>query len=354
MNQSFFKKFIADIGDPDTALAVDGKSAAEYTGFIDSGSYMLNTALSGSMFGGLPNNKALVLAGDPAVGKSFFALSIVSQFLKENESARVVYFDTESAITNDMLSARGIDLNRIVKSEPDSIERFRTVALKMLDTYAKIPTEDRFPMLMVLDSLSALPSGKEIGDITDGKDTRDMTKSQLIKGAFRVLRLKMAKLQIPMIITSHTYAVIGAYVPTKEMAGGSGAKYAADTIAFLSKSKERDSDKKVIGNIVKVRMVKSRMTKEETVVETRIMFDGGLDRYYGLLDFAQDAGLVKRVGNKYEFPNGAKAFENAVLSNPEKYFTQDILDQLNVFMKERFLYTGEVTTDISELEEVAE
>ena len=101
-------------------------------------------------------------------------------------------------------------------------------------------------------------------------------------------------------------------------------------------------------------MVKSRMTKEETVVETRILFDGGLDRYYGLLDYGQEAGFIARVGNKYEFPNGVKAFESQVLANPEKFFTQEILEQLNAHMKEQFLYTGEPPVDISELEEVAE
>lgn len=354
MSQSFFKKFISDLGDSDTAIAADGTSSAEFGKFIDSGSYVLNAALCGDMFGGFPDNKALVLAGESTTGKTFFALSLVRNFLEQHPEGHVFYFDTESAITNQMFESRGIDPDRIAKSEPDSIEKFRTVAVRALDKYLEIPEDKRFPMLMVLDSLSALPSKKETEDITNEKDTRDMTKSQLIKGAFRVLRLKLAKAKVPLIVTAHTYAVIGAYVPTREMAGGGGTKYAADTIAFLSKSKDRDSDKNVIGNIVKVRMVKSRMTKEETVIETRILFDGGLDRYYGLLDYAQEAGIVSRVGNKYEFPNGTKAFENAVLTNPEKFFTQDILERMNTHMKERFLYTGEPTVDVSELEEVAE
>lgn len=349
MAKDFFRQFVADIDDADTALASEGKSAAEYSGFIDSGSYILNAALSGSLFGGLPNNKALVLAGDPAVGKSFFALSIAANFLLTSEKARVVYFDTESAITNDMLTSRGIQLDRIVKSEPESIERFRTVAVKMLDAYAKIPVEDRFPLLFILDSLSALPSGKEVGDITEGKDTRDMTKSQLIRGAFRVLRLKMAKLQVPMIITSHTYAIIGAYVPTKEIAGGNGAKYAADTIVLLSKRKDRDSEKEVVGNIITARMAKSRLTKEETKIDTRILFDGGLDRYYGLLEYGESAGIVKRVGNKYEFPDGTKAFEKAIFATPEKFFTEDVLKQIDAHMQSVFLYSA-ATTNTSNVE----
>lgn len=351
----FFKRFVTDLGESDVTLASDGTSAAEFTGFIDTGSYILNASLSGSIYGGFPNNKAIVFAGDPAVGKTYFALSIASAFLKQDDRARVVYFDTESAVTNDMLVSRGIDPSRVIKAEPDSIERFRTVALKILDSYIKLTADEQFPLLVVLDSLSALPSGKEVGDMTEGKDTKDMTKAGLLKGAFRVLRLKLAKAKVPMIITSHTYAVIGAYIPTKEMAGGSGAKYAADTIVYLSKKKERDADKHVVGNIVVARMAKSRLTKEETVVDTRILFDGGLDRYYGLLEHAEAAKLVKKVGNKYEFPDGTKAFENAILGNPQKFFTDDVLKKLDEYLKGAFCYTNDdlVPVDTEDTEDEA-
>lgn len=129
----------------------------------------------------------------------------------------------------------------------------------------------------------------------------------------------------------------------------SGAKYAADTIAFLSKKKERDSDKDVIGNIVTATMVKSRLTKADAKVETRILYDGGLDRYYGLLDYAQEAGIVKRIGNKYEFPNGEKVFEKAVLTRPEKYFTEEVLTALDEYIGTAFKY-GNGTVDVSAAE----
>lgn len=129
-----------------------------------------------------------------------------------------------------------------------------------------------------------------------------------------------------------------SYFPTKEMAGGQGAKYAADTIVFLSKKKDRNGDKAVVGNIIKARMMKSRLTKEETTVETRILFDGGLDRYYGLLELAIAQGCVKKVSTRYEFPDGSKVFEKAILHAPEKYFTKDVLDCIEVYVKEHFLY----------------
>lgn len=343
MAVDFFKKFVNDLGDPDTAIAADGTSAGEFTGFIDSGSYILNAALSGSLFGGLPNNKAIIFAGDPATGKTFFALGMVKHFLAANPDARVFYFDTESALTKQMFIDRGIDPDRVAISAPPTIEAFRTTALKVLDAYAAIDETKRFKLLLVLDSLSMLPSVKEVTDITEGKDTKDMTKAPIIKGAFRVLRLKMAKLQVPMIVTNHVYAVIGAYVPTKDMSGGSGAKYAADTIVFLSKAGEKDKEKQLVGNVITVTMKKSRLTREGTKVKTRILFDGGLDRYHGLLELAEETGVVKKEGLRYKFPHIDKlVFEKAVIAEPEKFWTEDVLKQLDEHVSQTFKYTGNI------------
>lgn len=346
MKVDFFRQFVDDIGDGDTTIAGDGKSSAEFTGWVDTGSYIVNAALSGTMFGGMPNNKALVLAGDPATGKTFFALGIVRNFLQTNPRARVMYFDTESAVTNKMLEDRGIDVSRVAKSEPDSIEKFRRVAVTLLDRYAAIEASERFPLLMVLDSLSALPSLKEVTDVTEGKDTKDMTKPGLLKGTFRILRLKLAKLQVPMLVTNHVYAQIGAYMPTKVMAGGSGAVYAADSIALLSKSKERNDEKDVTGSIIHVKMEKSRLSREQTKCDTLIRFDGGLDRYYGLLDYAVEAGMVKKVSTRYQFPDGTKAFEKAINKNPEQFYTEEFLRELDTYMQTQFTYTA--GTDVSE------
>jgi len=101
-----------------------------------------------------------------------------------------------------------------------TVEEFRGTALKAVDMYMKKPEGDRNPCMFVLDSLGMLSTSKEINDALNDKEVRDMTKSQLIKGAFRMLTLKLGQAKIPMIVTNHTYDVIGAYVPTKEMGGG--------------------------------------------------------------------------------------------------------------------------------------
>ena len=148
-------------------------------------------------------------------------------------------FDTEAAITKSMLEERGIDTSRLVVVNVVTIEDFRGKALKAVDLYLKKPLEDRKPCMFVLDSLGMLSTEKEITDALNDKQVRDMTKSQLVKGAFRMITLKLGQTNIPMIVTNHTYDVIGEHVPTKEMGGGSGLKYAASTIIHLSKKKKR-------------------------------------------------------------------------------------------------------------------
>jgi RecA/RadA recombinase len=341
MAVDFWKTFITDLGDPNTSIADDGESPAEFTGFIDTGSYTLNAAVSGSLFHGIPNNKAVVLAGDPATGKTFFALGIIKNFLASDPRARVFYFDSEAAVTKDMLVERGIDPKRVSISAPESIQGFRNTASKLLDNYAELSEKARFPMLIVLDSLSMLPSSREVENIKEGNEAKDMTKPGEIKGAFRILRLKMAKVGIPMIVTNHVYANIGGYGNQKIVAGGSGAIYASDTIVQLSKRQEKIDDERV-GNIVHARMIKSRLSREETQVDTRILYHGGLDRYYGLLPHAEAAGLVKKISNKYEFPDGTKAFEKAIHRTPEKYFTQELLLKLDDYIKTAFQYATKV------------
>ncbi len=347
MAVDYFKKFIDDLGEPEMVLASSGAAPGEFSACIDSGSLTLNAAISGSLFGGIQNNKAIIFAGDPATGKTFFALGIVKAFLLMDKKARVFYFDTEAAVTKAMLMERDIDPARVAIVSPEHIQGFRNTASKLLDAYKEL--KEQFPLLIVLDSLSMLPSRKEVTNITDDNEAKDMTKPGEIKGAFRILRLKMSKLGVPMVVTNHVYANIGGYGASKVVAGGSGAVYASDTIVMLSKRQDKVGDERV-GSIIHAKMLKSRLSRESTEVDTRILYSGGLDRYYGLLPLAEAAGLIKKVSNKYEFADGTKVFESAINKDPEKYFTKDFLDKLEPFIQSHFKYTAkplveEVTDD---------
>jgi RecA/RadA recombinase len=335
---NFFKNFAEDLKDEDTTIAADGQAASEFSGTIDSGSYLLNALLSGSIYGGIPNNKITAFAGESATGKTFFVMGCVKAFLDANPDAGVMYYDTEAAVTKEMMESRGIDTNRVMISEPQTIQEFRTKALKAIDLYETTPKDKRPPFMFVLDSLGLLSTTKELEDIADGKETRDMTRAQVIKAAFRVLTLKLARAGIPMLVTNHVYEVIGSYIPMKEMGGGTGLKYAASTIVYLGKKKERDNTtKEIVGNIIKCTTFKSRLSKENQVAEVLLTYDKGLDKYYGMIELAIDAGIFEKKGSRI-VANGKSVYAKQILANPEEYFTQTVMDELDTFATRRYSY----------------
>jgi RecA/RadA recombinase len=330
----FLKEIVKEVGGEYTQLAADIDETEKY---VDTGSYIFNALVSGSIFGGVSGNKITAIAGESSTGKTFFSLAVVKNFLDNNPDGYCLYFDTEAAITKSLLESRGIDTSRLVVVNVVTVEEFRGKALKAVDIYLKKPIDERKPCMFVLDSLGMLSTEKEITDALNDKQVRDMTKSQLVKGAFRMLTLKLGQANIPMIVTNHTYDVIGAYVPTKEMGGGSGLKYAASTIIYLSKSKEKDG-KEVIGNIIKAKTAKSRLSKENQQVEVRLFYDErGLDRYYGLLELGELAGLWKNTAGRYEI-NGKKLYAKEILKNPDQYFTEEVMQQLDAAAKQQFSY----------------
>ena len=333
--EDIFSTLLKETGNEYASVAEEGIEAGDITGYIGTGSYSLNALLSGSIYGGIPANKVTALAGEPSTGKTFYALNIVREFVKENPQGYVFYFESESAISKQMLIDRGVDIKRVGVLPVATVQEFRTQAIKILDRYME--QKEKLPMLFVLDSLGNLSTDKEVADMTDGKDTRDMTRAQLIRGAFRVLTLKLGKAKVALIVTNHTYDVTGAYVPIKKMGGGSGLEYAASTIVFLSKKKDK-TDNEVTGAIVTAVLKKARLTIENKKVETLLEYSEGLDPYYGLLELAEKFGIFKKVSTRYEMPDGSKVFESAILKNPEKYFTQDVLNQIDEKCKEEFLY----------------
>ena len=330
----------------------DGIVAGDVDGYIDTGSYILNALVSGDIYRGIPSNKITALAGESATGKTFFALGMVQKFLDDNPEGNVVYFESESALTQEMLEDRGIDTNRILLVPVTTIEEFRTQAVNIIDGFDKQKKGDE-KLFFVLDSLGMLSTIKETEDIGSGKNVRDMTKAQVIKGTFRVLTLKLGRAKVPMIVTNHTYDVIGSMFPQKEMGGGSGLKYAASSIIYLSKKKEKDGTE-VIGNIIHCKNQKSRLTVENKMVDVRLTYDKGLDKHYGLLDLALKYGIFKQTSTRIELPNGTTQFGKTINNNPEKYFTEDILEQLNECAKKEFKYGKEEVVDTETGEVIAE
>jgi RecA/RadA recombinase len=335
---NFLKNIIKQSGNKFASIVEEGLDGSDVTGFTDTGSMMFNALLSGSLYGGMANNKIIALAGEAATGKTYFTIGVLSRFLADNPEGVVLYFDTEQAVTSDMFKSRGVDPSRVAVFPVATIEEFRHQAITIVDSYLAEDEGKRKPMMIVLDSLGMLSTSKEISDTAEGKETRDMTRAQVIKATFRVLTLKLGKARIPMIMTNHTYSVVGSYVPTTEMGGGTGLKYAASTIVYLSKKKDKDGEGDVVGNIINCKLYKSRFTKENKSVGVKLNYDTGLDRYYGLVDLALESGVFTKTTTRITLPDGSSAFEKNIYENPEKYFTKEVLEKLEKAANKEFKY----------------
>ena len=344
---SFIKDLVKSTGNEYANIVSDGVAAGDVDTFVDTGSYVFNSLLSGSLYGGLPSNKITAIAGESATGKTYFALGMVKQFIEDHPDSAVIYFESESAISKTMIEDRGIDSKRMVIVPVVTVQEFRKQAISILDKYLETPKDKRPPMMMCLDSLGMLSTTKEIEDTAEGKETRDMTRAQVVKGAFRVLTLKLGRAGVPMIVTNHTYDVIGSMFPQKEMGGGSGLKYAASSIVYLSKRKEKEGTE-IVGNIIHCKNAKSRLTVENRVVDVRLSYDKGLDRYYGLLDMALAFGVFEKSSTRVKLPNGKTEFGKTINNNPEKYFTPDVMERLETHAQEYFKYGTENRTDDTE------
>ena len=334
----FLKDIIKETGNEYASLVSEGVEAGDVDSFIDTGSYVFNALLGGSIYNGIPANKITALAGESATGKTFFVLGICKHFLDKNPEGGVIFFESESAVTKELIEDRKIDSKRMVVMPVTTVQEFRHQAITVLDKYNSQDPSDRKPLLLLLDSLGMLSTTKEMEDTAEGKETRDMTRAQIVKAAFRVLTLKLGKAKVPLIITNHTYDVVGSMFPKKEMGGGSGLKYAASSIVYLSRRKEKDGTE-VIGNIIHCKNYKSRLTRENALVDVRLTYDKGLDRYYGLLDLALKYNIFKQVSTRIELPDGSKAFGKTINNDPTKYFTKDILKKIDeVACKKEFKY----------------
>ena len=338
--KDFLKEIIKETGNEFASLASEGITAGDVTSFIDTGSYSFNALLSGSIYGGLPGNRITAIAGEAATGKTFFALGILKNYLEKDKDAGVVLFESENAVSKDMIEARGVDSSRVVVVPVSTVQEFRSQSIKILDKYLQQPDIERKPLMFVLDSLGMLSTTKEMTDTAEGKETRDMTRSQIVKSTFRVLTLKLGQANVPMLMTNHTYDVIGSMFPQKEMGGGSGLKYAASTIIYLGKRKEKIGTE-VVGNIIHCKTYKSRITKENSQIDVKLTYKRGLDKYYGLLQLGEEAGIFKKVSTRYEMPDGSKVFGKAINDDPEKYFTKEVLEKIDEYARQKFTYGSE-------------
>lgn len=202
------------------SIADDGIIAGDVSGWIDSGSYVFNALLSGSIYGGFPKNKIVMIGSPNSTGKTFFALAAAKNFLQEHPTGIVICFETESATTKKMLVDRGIDTKRFGIIPVNTVQQFKIQLLKIINNYEKDKVKDRVPLLLILDSLGMLSTTKEMEDADGGKETKDMTRAGQIKSAFRVLTLKLGRANVPLVVTNHVYADVMGGIYASAIQGG--------------------------------------------------------------------------------------------------------------------------------------
>jgi len=249
--------------------------------YIDTGNYMLNAQLTGSLFGGIPNSRSICLAGESGTGKTFLTLNICREAQKMGY--QIIYCDSEAAVDEEIMRNFGLDPD-LVRYQPVStsleVRHFVTNLTDILRKQREKGVE--LPKLMlVLDSLGNLATTKERADAASGSEKKDMTKQQDLRSLFRVITADLAEFKIPFIFTNHTYASIGSFIPGQTISGGGGAIYNASVILQLSKAGLKEDGVNKTGIIVTSKPFKNRFARP-LPVKFHISFYRGMNRYVGL------------------------------------------------------------------------
>jgi len=323
---------------------------------IGTGIYILNAMLSGSLFGGIQSNRISVFAGDSGVGKSFLAYNICTE--AQNNGWNVIYIDTEFSIQRDQLSAYGIDISeeRFMLVRSNVIEDLKIMLTKILDSIKEQKKSNvEVPKTMiVLDSVGMLASRKEVEDAKDGKEKTDMTRAKSLNSLFRIINSDLGYLNIPMIVTNHTYETMDLF-PQAIMKGGKGLYYSASSIAFLSKAKlktglEDDMDVGQSGIVVTAKSMKNRLAKPKKV-KFEIDFTKGSNKYKGLQAFCRPEyfdiiGIAQGKWEEFKKPEvdestGEEIYGKFSPGSGNRWYVK----HLNKHLYEKDLYTNTVFTD---------
>ena len=201
-------------------LMSDGAGISAITDYISVGNYACNACLTGSIFGGIPNNRITALSGVSGCGKTYLLLNIAREAQKKDYV--VIWYDSENAIEASQMGQFGIDPARFRYEPATSVEEFRTSITNIIDVLIdkKESGMDIPKILFVLDSLGGLPTQKEIDDAKSGSDKADMTKAKKLRSLFRIISMKMGVIGATMALSNHIYENVNAYVPTAVQSGG--------------------------------------------------------------------------------------------------------------------------------------
>jgi RecA/RadA recombinase len=329
--------------------------------YISSGIYILDALLSAKVLGGgIPNNRVIGIGGESGTGKTYLALNFAKQ--AQRQGYFIIYLDTEGAIDTNLARTFGLDPNKFRLDPLVTVEEFKIYMAKFLRKMEELQAAKvEIPkILIVLDSLGNLASAKEVSDAESGEQKVDMTRAKQLKSIFRIATAKLTGLNIPMIMTNHTYMTQEMY-PKEVFSGGTGAIYNASAIIMLSKAKLKDEfleddDLGQSGLILTAKTQKNRMAKPKKV-KFELSFLHGANPYKGLdafctaenfdkvgiakgkMEVNKETGeeTFKAGGNFWYVRHIGKSVPGKFL-HTSKVFTPEVLEALDEILHDYFRY----------------
>jgi len=250
---------------------------------------MMNVALSGRLDGGLVSGLT-VLAGPSKHFKTSFALKMASAFLESDPDAIMLFYDSEFGSPQSYFQNFGIDASRVLHTPITNVEELKFDLINQLE---EITQDDK--VIIVIDSIGNLASKKELEDAINEKSVADMSRAKALKGLFRMSTPYLTMKNIPLLAINHTYKEIGLF-PKDIVGGGTGIYYSADNIWILGR-RQNKTGTEVTGYDFIINVEKSRMVKEKSKIPISVSWDGGIERYSGLLDVALAGGFVTKPSN---------------------------------------------------------
>lgn len=245
---------------------------------------MINVALSGSVDGGITPGLTM-LAGPSKHFKTGFALLMASSFLRKYKDGIVLFYDSEFGTPQSYFTTFNIPFDSVVHTPITDVEELK---FDIMSQMKELTREDR--VMIIIDSIGNLASKKEVDDALDGKSVADMSRAKQLKSLFRMITPHLSLKDIPMVVVNHTYKEIGLY-PKDIVGGGTGSYYSSDAIWILGRQQDKDADG-INGYHFVINIEKSRYVKEKSKIPITVSFNGGINRWSGLLDVALDGGYI--------------------------------------------------------------
>jgi len=247
---------------------------------------MINVALSGDLEGGLTPGLT-VLAGPSKHFKTSFALLMASAYLKKYDDAVILFYDSEFGSPQSYFQQFGIDTNRVLHTPITNVEELKFDIINQLE---QIDREDK--VIVVIDSIGNVASKKELEDAINEKSVADMSRAKALKGLFRMCTPYLAMKDIPMLAVNHTYQEMGLF-PKAIVSGGTGIYYSADNIWIIGRQQDKKGTE-IKGYHFVINVEKSRYVKEKSKIPISVSWEGGVQRWSGLLEVGMAGGYVEK------------------------------------------------------------